>query len=239
MQILLTIKNTGIIDIPVNYNYIIQSAIFHLIADVDEQYAKNLHNVAFGEKTKYKLFTFGELKGRIHFHEKKLYLEGDLRLEIRSVSADFIRVFSDISEKNAIFQLGKHQLCIKEIDIADFQINEPLITVRTISPIVAKIQTEDHKSIYFSPEDVRFIKRLREAFENKYAVVYGKKPDSTIDILPIYPHKKVVTNYKGTWITAYHGKFQLYGEPEYLQLLYDTGLGVKTSQGFGMVEIVK
>ena len=211
MQYSLTIKNTGIIDIPVNYNYIVQSAIFRLLADVDEQYPKHLHDAAFGERTKYKLFTFGEWEGCNHFHEETLYFEGDMKLEIRSISDGFIKALSNLSDGSAVFQLGKHQLPIKEVDIADYQIEKNLITVRTLSPIVAKIQTDNHKSIYFSPEDVRFIRRLREAFENKYTVVYGKKPDSPIDCLLIEPYKKVVTDYKGTWITAYHGKFQLCG----------------------------
>lgn len=122
--------------------------------------------------------------------------------------------------------------------MADYRIEDSLITVRTLSPIIAKIQSEDHKSIYFSPEDVRFIRRLRETFESKYEVYYCGKPKSTIDIMSVGKSKKIVTKYKDTWITAYHGRFQLCGKPEYLQFLYDVELGVKTSQGFGMFEVV-
>ena len=79
MQILLTLENTGIIDIPVNYNYCIQSSIFALLADEDAEYAKMLHNTAYGGKFKYKMFTFGKPEGRSHFRDKKLYYEGDIR----------------------------------------------------------------------------------------------------------------------------------------------------------------
>lgn len=239
MQIFLTIKNTGIISIPVNYNYLVQSAIFRMIAEEDSEYADFLHNNAYGDKTKYKFFTFGKLKGKKHFHDKKLYFEGNMQLEIRSISDEFIRIFTEISKKTEYIFLGDYQLPIEKIHITDHQIDKEIITVRTQSPVVAKIQNEDKKSVYFSPDDVRFIKRLRETFENKYEVYYNKKPESTVDILPVDEYKKVVTMYKNTWVTAYHGKFQLCAALEYLQFLYDVGLGVKTSLGFGMFEIIE
>lgn len=50
MQILLTFENTGIIDIPVNYNYYIQSSIFSLLADEDAGFSEMLHDTAYGGK---------------------------------------------------------------------------------------------------------------------------------------------------------------------------------------------
>lgn len=82
------------------------------------------------------------------------------------------------------------------------------------------------------------MKRVREDFEHKYTACFGERSQSSIDILPIGESKKVVTRYKDFWITAYHGKFQLCGESHYLQFLYDVGIGAKTSQGFGMFEML-
>jgi CRISPR-associated endoribonuclease Cas6 len=126
-----------------------------------------------------------------------------------------------------------------QIEYGEYNISDSLVRIRTISPIIAKIQDDNNKSVYFSPQDVRFYSRLREKFENKYKVFYGQVPESNIDMLPIGKHNKVVTKYKNTWITAYHGCFQLYGKPEHLQFLYDIGLGVKTSLGFGMFEVMQ
>lgn len=109
---------------------------------------------------------------------------------------------------------------------------------KTLTPIIAKEQTEDNKTIYYSPQDVRFIRRVREAFENKYEACCDTKPQTSIDILPMKEGKKIVTKYKETWITAYHGIFQLYGESAHLQFMYDVGLGAKTSQGFGMFDVI-
>ena len=238
MQILLTLENTGIIDIPVNYNYCIQSSIFALLADEDAEYAKMLHNTAYGGKFKYKMFTFGKPEGRSHFRDKKLYYEGDILLEIRSVSDMFLQILMNSALKAGSMRIGKHILQIKKVELTAYRIDDCLIKIRTLTPIIAKKQSDDNKTVYYSPNDVRFIRRVREAFESKYEAYYDKKPQSSIDILPINESKKVVTKYKGTWITAYNGVFQLYGEPQYLQFMYDVGLGAKTSQGFGMFEVI-
>lgn len=238
MQIILTLENLGIIDIPVNYNYYIQSAIFELLAGQDAEYAELLHNTAYGGKAKYKFFTFGNLNGTSHYYEKKLYFEGNISLEIRSISDEFIHVFTDAVLNNGQMRIGKHTLEVERIEVCDYQIMDTAIPIRTVTPIVAKRITEDKKTIYFSPQDVFFLKRVREDFEHKYTACFGERPQSSIDILPIGESKKVVTRYKDFWITAYHGKFQLCGEPHYLQFLYDVGIGAKTSQGFGMFEML-
>ena len=238
MQLLLTFDNKGVIDFPVNYNYYIQAAIFALLADEDSEYAALLHDTAYGGKAKYKMFIFGGLKGRNHFHDKKLYFEGDIMLEIRSASDEFIHVLAESVLREGKMRIGRHTLEIKEVEGLDYRIDESLIKIRTLTPIIAKEQTEDKKTIYYSPQDVRFIRRVREAFESKYEACCETKPQSSIDILPVKGGKKIVTKYKDTWITAYHGIFQLYGEPEHLQFMYDVGLGAKTSQGFGMFDVI-
>lgn len=238
MQILLTFENTGIIDIPVNYNYYIQSSIFTLLAEEDAEYAEMLHDTAYGGKFKYKMFTFGELKGRSHFYEKKLYYEGDIQLEIRSASDMFLQVIMNSALRTRKMRIGKHDLQIKNVEMFTYQITDSLIKIRTLTPIIAKEQTVDNKTIYYSPQDVRFIRRVRETFESKYEAFSGEKPRTSIDMLPMKDGKKVVTNYKGTWINAYHSIFQLYGEPQHLQFMYDVGLGAKTSQGFGMFDVI-
>lgn len=191
MQILITIENAGIIDIPVNYNYYVQSAIFKLLSEGDTEYARNLHNVAYGGKNKYKFFVFGNLVGKNHFHDKKLYYEGDIEIKIRSASDEFIQILTDAISKSGQLCIGNHHLRIKSVDKSDYRITEPLIKVRTLSPIVAKRQTDNNKSIYYCPQDVRFIRRIRETFENKYEVFFGQRPQTSVDILPVGANKKL------------------------------------------------
>lgn len=239
MQIFITLENNGVIDLPVNYNYYIQSAIFALLASRDASYAEMLHDEAYGGNSKYKLFTFGCLSGKSSYHNKRLYFDGNICFEIRSISDEFIQILKEAILETGELRLGKFSLGVEKLEICDYIINRPDIKIRTITPIIAKDKTADRKTIYYSPKEVYFIRRVREDFESKYIACCGDLPESSIDILPLTEGKKVVTRYKGTWITAYNGIFQLCGEPRYLQFLYDVGLGAKTSQGFGMFDVIE
>ena len=48
---------------------------------------------------------------------------------------------------------------------------------------------------------------------------------------------KYLTKYKGFFINGWKGIYQLSGERKYLDFLYQTGLGAKNSQGFGMFDV--
>ena len=45
--------------------------------------------------------------------------------------------------------------------------------------------------------------------------------------------------YKGSYIKAYSGIYELYGSDELKQFAYDVGFGERNCQGFGMFEIYK
>ena len=239
MQLILTLEHSGIIDFPVNYNYCVQSAIFALLAAADADYAQMLHDTAYGGEAKFKFFTFDKLRGNCHYRDKKLFFESDIRLEIRGISPKFMQTFTDAALQIGQMRFGKHIVKIKNIEHRDFQITDSVVKIRTLTPIIAKSVTEDRKTVYYPPDDVRFNRCIREAFERKYDACCGELPGSSVDILLQGSYSKCVTQYKGIWITAYDGEFQLCGEPVHLQFLYDVGLGVKTSQGFGLFTVLK
>ena len=71
----------------------------------------------------------------------------------------------------------------------------------------------------------------------KFTAGFGAEPPSTVDLVLASRPKKVVTRIKDTWVTAYHAAFDLRAHPAVTGFLYDTGLGSRNSQGFGMFEI--
>ena len=76
--------------------------------------------------------------------------------------------------------------------------------------------------------------------KKKYEAYYGiTSEDITIKLVSVNEKDKYVTKYKNTYITAWHGIYILQGKKEYLEFLYYTGLGEKTSQGFGMFEVIE
>ena len=93
-------------------------------------------------------------------------------------------------------------------------------------------------TIPYAPNQKEFYTLIDTNFRHKYQSYFGHDSLTNITLLPVDHIKKVVTNYKNTWITAYHGIFELHGDIQSLLLLYDTGLGMKNSQGFGMFDII-
>ena len=78
---------------------------------------------------------------------------------------------------------------------------------------------------------------MNENFRRKYCAAYGIEPDTDITVGDIARPRKYVTQYRrGIYITAWHGEFDLRGTPEALDFLYQTGLGSRNSQGFGMFD---
>ena len=100
--ILLTMESDSLI-LPVNYSNMIQGMIYSLISD-DSAYAEAVHDHGFQfEERKYKLFTFGPLKGRSRYADKKLYFSSNLQLEIRFVDDPANKI-----DKEALTIYGGH-----------------------------------------------------------------------------------------------------------------------------------
>ena len=72
-------------------------------------------------------------------------------------------------------------------------------------------------------------------YENKYRAVTGNEPEP-LAIEPLDPQRKIVTRFKETWINGYKGSYALTGSHRALEFVYNAGLGVKNSAGFGMLE---
>ena len=88
-----------------------------------------------------------------------------------------------------------------------------------------------------SPEDRYFPALLNENFRRKYCAAFGREPDTDIQIGRVARPRKYVTQYRREiYITAWYGEFSLRGAPEALDFLYQTGLGSRNSQGFGMFD---
>ena len=77
-------------------------------------------------------------------------------------------------------------------------------------------------------------------FYRKYQAYYGIAPYKPLDISKNEGVKtrKIVIRYQNSYVTAWFVQLNLAGERRYLDFLYQTGLGAKNSQGFGMFEIV-
>lgn len=135
---------------------------------------------------------------------------------------------------NTIFILNEKRIVYDE---ATFKTNTPiLIEDKDGSPLIPlnyNLAFNDH----FNAVHDRILKDLR-----------GKGLYKTMEFQPLELKKKVVKHtLKGfrektgkpfMTLTCFEGCFKLKGDPRDLQMLYQIGIGLRTGQGFGMIEIV-
>ena len=96
------------------------------------------------------------------------------------------------------------------------------------------------KTYYYSPDEQEFYDSVYYNFLRKYCAYTGIEAIERIELYPlrISEKDKYVTKYKDFYITAWLGEYVLSGPRKYLDFLYQTGLGSKNAQGFGMFEVV-
>ena len=89
MQIKIYLDNKNGLRLPLDYGYRVSSAIYRL-ASADEEYSAFLHDCGYGEDgRRYKLFTYSPLKGRYRIEDRHIIFDGDISLEVRSISERF------------------------------------------------------------------------------------------------------------------------------------------------------
>jgi len=103
---------------------------------------------------------------------------------------------------------------------------------------------DDFKNWFIIPEKEnleRFNSVLCERVRQKYEIIKSRKiePDLRFNLLADYPIKEtVIPLFKG-YVRGFRGYFLLEGSPEILNFLYDYGFGVRTGQGFGLLDVIK
>ena len=235
MQFKLTFKLTEPLTLPLSYHSALQGMIYHVLS-ASPEFSAFLHDDGYTRNRRaYKLFVFGTLEGPYRVRDGRITFPGPLSLEVRSPAADFRRVFAGAIAQSGAVTIGERRLNV-ECEIRDFHIDADSVGVRMRSPLCLTRTIDDgakKKTLFLSPEDRDFPALLNENFRRKYCAAYGIEPESDITTRP----RKYVTQYRrGIYITAWYSEFSLRGSPEALDFLYQTGLGSRNSQGFGMFD---
>ena len=234
------------LELPVNYNHIMQSFILQLIDDAE--YRKFLHDEGYKHSTRsYKLFTFSELVGDfvLDRQRKIITFRENAVLSISSCNENLVRYCADSLLFKDSFQLLSQTMYVQKIDYESEKIESNEITVKTLSPITVYSTIDDgfkKKTVYFSPRDSQFSALVGENLMHKYFAIHSNDESLCLNWeIKIFPKeekslKKVVTRYKNFIIEAWNGVFVIQGDPILLQIGYDAGFGSKNSQGFGLVK---
>ena len=130
-------------------------------------------------------------------------------------------------------------LPLRDLHSEDHYLFTSPLPVRMVSPLTLHKSHSDGKTLFLSPDDDAFAAQLAANTAHKLAACHCTA-DPSITLCAAgtrLPHKRV-TQFKGIYLTGWEGDFLLEGASETLCLLYQTGLGDRNSQGFGMFRLL-
>jgi CRISPR-associated endoribonuclease Cas6 len=240
MQLIININLDKQLILPLNYNHIVQSIIYRALSVIPE-YADFIHDNGYmnGNRS-YKMFNFGQLKGEYRIEGRNIIFSKFVSLEVRSPLSMLINILKYSFETNGI-TFGEKTFNDILIEIYDYTIEDSEINIEMNSPVTV-YSTDEYmgNTYYYAPTDVEFSDMIDANFKRKYFSYYGVRPYSNVEIelLNNTAPRKMVTKYQGLYVNAWFGRYRLSGERKYLDFLYQTGLGSKNSQGFGMFSLV-
>lgn len=229
--------------VPINYQHLLQAFVYSIIP---EEKALFLHSKGFQHRKRvYKAFTFSQIQGKTAYDKKtkSLTFYNNIRLSISSIMPQLIeKVSNDLMLSD---DLTLHGVPMKLLNLSYDQhhITENIIKVKALSPITvySTFERRNGKKFthYFTPFDRVFSHLIEENFARKYeAVTEETLPQGQlIDVRNVHvtSRHKVVTKYKGVWVTGWLGTYEISGDPKYLSFILGAGVGSKNSMGHGMV----
>ena len=226
--------------IPLHYNQLIQGVIYNSVSPMLSRF---LHDKGFQYgKRIFKLFTFSRLLGRYKIQKNdKISFYGDIRLFISSPIERFIKEIANTFLKRGWVKLGSTQLHIESIEFLESPFFSSFMKIYMLSPITVystlySIERKK-KTYYYSPYEKEFSILIDDNAKKKHSLLYKREIKSSLKIKPIKV-KEVILKYKDFVIKSWSGSFRLNGPKTLIKTVYETGLGSKNSQGFGMFEVI-
>ena len=243
MQLRLYFNFPEPLTMPLNYQHIVQGFIYNTL-QAEPEYSAFLHDCGYSEDNRpFKLFVFSLLEGKYNIRPPYITFEESLTFELRSPMNAFCDIFYLALMHREAYELHRKPVYLTGCVSTKRTITDDEITVRTLSPLCLNrtyTEGDKKKTLYLSPFDEDFNAAVQGNFLRKYRAAFDRDPKSNINIEPVSvtDKDKFVTKFADrTYITAWNGIYKLYGSPESLSFLYDSGIGAKNSQGFGMAEL--
>ncbi|KNZ69516.1 CRISPR-associated protein Cas6 [Thermincola ferriacetica] len=244
MHICFSLRPEGSMEIPLQYNHIVQAAVY---SSIDADLAAFLHDQGYQSgNRRFKLFAFSRLMGRFQIDKEKgtIRFFDEVRLVISSPVDQFCQSIANGMLTKGRLRLGTAEAEVEKLVVRQLKVGEERIAVRTLSPAVIRktlYKPEGGRySCYMQPGEPDYDTLLESNLRKKYEALYGQAaPEGNVKVRRLGRGDMRLVNYKNTVIKGYTGVMELSGPTELLQMAVDAGLGSKNSQGFGCVEVVE
>lgn len=106
---------------------------------------------------------------------------------------------------------------------------------KTLSPFL--ITNQGNSNEFLLPDEDGFIEGLQFSLNECAREFLGFNENVEFEFEPVNMKRHVIYHYKK--MPTNKGIFRIKAEPEILQMIFDIGIGVHRSQGFGLLEVVK
>ena len=192
-----------------------------------------------GERA-FRHFVFGRLHGLYERVPEGLRFSQGVSLEVRNVQGRFVQLLMNSLQPGSVHRLGRNRLTVSELRLEDRHITADEIGIRMDSPVTVHQTLPDGSTFFPDPFDPEFGRLLAVNAARKWISLYRSDPPGGLAVIPleVTGRDKVVTRYKDFFLTGWRGSYLLHGEPAVLDLLYQTGLGSRNAQGFGLFDTI-
>lgn len=238
--------------IPLNYQYAASALVYKILSNSGSDFSHWLHENGYSDdKRRFKLFTFSRL------YAQRYAIEG-VYMKILSNTVDWYisflpergtQEFVQGLFKKQLFELGDRVARIRfrvgNVEMLLAPAFAETMTFETLSPACIVRQEQDGSEKYIAPDHPEAAEIVKLNLLNKYKAFHGH--DFRMNGFPFRltvlnkPKSSLVTIKQGTSqeskIRGYMCRFELTAPEELMKIMYDTGLGSKNSQGFGMSEV--
>lgn len=203
--------------------------VLHFIKTALEKEDIELYQKYYAEgNTLKKPFTFWVSLPKCTFKDKDIVLEkNELTFYISTNETKLAFVLYNAFKKITLLTIGKENQSTKIYVslVKDKEIKEEEIIINMLSPLVIRNHTKGQKDKYYIYGE--------DGFLDLFNIIVG----DFVEITAV-KYKKVIVQAYGTNIPSSLGVFKLKGDIKTLEKLYLTGLGSKTSAGFGKFNII-
>jgi len=251
MRIKVLFQNNEPIELPINYNYFLSSAIYKTLNRSDPEYAFFLHEEGYTTEKgkKFKLFTFSQLQARKrHILGEKIRFLSTVTWYVSSPSETFLGNFAAaLLEQRHLF-VADTKLRLKDLYIPKEPKFFEKMNFTCLSPItISTVRERDGEKVlhYCRPDEEDFQEKVYQNLMGKFKVLYQESPPQTdfkMEFDQDYVKKKKgritkLVTFKEVDIIGVMSPFTIETDPRLIKIGYECGFGDKNSAGFGMVEV--
>lgn len=241
--------------LPLNYQYELSAATYHILASANEGFAEWLHKNGFKMENgkQFKLFTFSRFKPekyRILRKTNQIELQSDkVEWQISFLPEKSTQRFVEGLFQKRVFEVGNRnsvvQFQVASIEMLPSPEFTDTMTFETLSPISVSHWLEDGRDAYPQTAE-EFSKapwvreRLLQNLLDKYEAFNGTpyEGERFFDMMTLTEPKSALVTIKAgtpqeTKVRGFLCRLALHCPAELMRIAYESGLGEGNSQGFG------